>query len=569
MGGTVISGGTTNIVTIQWTSVGAASVSVNYSNTAGCYALLPKTLAVTVHPLPTPTIAQTPPLLSGTNVCINGTYTYTTEPGKTNYVWSVSPGGTMTGGGTFLDDFVTVVWNVLGPQSVSVNYNNSFNCAAHDITIFPVVVTPLPVPTITGSSTGCLNSTGNIYSTETGMTGYLWTISAGGTITAGAGTSSITVTWTVVGSQTLTVNYTNGSGCTAVVPTSKIVTVNPLPAPTITGPNTVCVVSAGNVYTTETGMFGYLWTVSAGGAIISGGGTNSINVTWNSAGAQTVTVTYTNINSCSPLTPTSYAVTAYPTFVVGSISADQTINTGGIPAQLIGVAPTGGNTPYTYQWQSSTDGSTFANNGLPTTLNYQPPALTQTTWYQLIQTSSGPCGSVITNNVKITVKYRVSGILTYDDQPAHTPLSGFTVYLKTTPGNVTVGTAVTNGSGYYEIFTETGNYKLSAAPPPGAIYYADINDAIAIFDYTNGDMTILNDPLRVKAGDVADPLDGIPDIDDYIAVFWFQNGDPSYYSPSTPDWIFENPYATVTNSSITKNFMGLHSGNVTGSYPNP
>lgn len=42
----------------------------------------------------------------------------------------------------------------------------------------------------------------------------------------------------------------------------------------------------------------YVWSVSAGGTIGSGQGTNEITVTWNTAGAQTVTVQMTDANGC-------------------------------------------------------------------------------------------------------------------------------------------------------------------------------------------------------------------------------------------------------------------------------
>ena len=47
-----------------------------------------------------------------------------------------------------------------------------------------LTVNALPVPTIIGPAIVCSNSVGNIYTTEAGMTGYIWTVSSGGTITA-------------------------------------------------------------------------------------------------------------------------------------------------------------------------------------------------------------------------------------------------------------------------------------------------------------------------------------------------------------------------------------------------
>lgn len=107
--------------------------------------------------------------------------------------------------------------------------------------------------------------------------------------------------------------------------------------------------------------------------------------------------------SCISVFTNIVTITVYHQFVVGSISADQSISYNTAPNQLDGVAPTGGSIPYTYQWQSSTDNVTFTNIGAATSLNYQPPALTATTYYQLVQTSASGCGNFTTNKVTITV----------------------------------------------------------------------------------------------------------------------------------------------------------------------
>lgn len=92
------------------------------------------------------------------------------------------------------------------------------------------------------------------------------------------------------------------------------------PVPTITGPAAVCITSTENVYTTESGMTNYSWLVSAGGTITSGGTTTSstVTVTWNTEGAQNVSVNYTNAYGSAGAAPTVYPVTlsAFPTAVI-------------------------------------------------------------------------------------------------------------------------------------------------------------------------------------------------------------------------------------------------------------
>lgn len=264
---------------------------------------------ITVNPLPVPTIT------GPASACINSTSnTYATEGGMSNYTWSVSAGGIITAGD--LTNTITVTWNSTGPQTVSINYTNANGCTAAASTIKNIIVNSLPVPTITGSVLACLNTTTNTYTTEASMSGYTWSVSAGGTITAGSSTNSITVTWSGTGAQTVSVNYTNANGCTAATATIFNVTVNSLPVPTITGPASACINSTTNSYSTGTGMSNYVWTVSAGGTITGGAGTNTITVTWNTSGAQTVSVNYQNANGCTGATPTVYNVTVNPLPVI-------------------------------------------------------------------------------------------------------------------------------------------------------------------------------------------------------------------------------------------------------------
>ncbi|HOY32137.1 MAG TPA: T9SS type A sorting domain-containing protein, partial [Bacteroidales bacterium] len=178
-------------------------------------------------------------------------------------------------------------------------------------TTYGVMVNALPVPVITGADSVCNGSTGVAYSTEAGMTGYSWIISAGGSITSGAGTNSVQVSWNIAGPQTISVNYTDGNGCTAVTATTYGVMVNALPVPVITGLASVCNGSADVVYSTEDGMTGYSWIISAGGSITSGAGTDSVLVTWNNAGPQTISVNYTDGNGCTASTATGLAVTVH------------------------------------------------------------------------------------------------------------------------------------------------------------------------------------------------------------------------------------------------------------------
>lgn len=310
-GGTITSGGTStsNTVTVTWNTTGLQTVGVSYTNTGGCSSPFPTLFNVTVMPLPNPSITGT------SLVCVNSAgNNYLTQPGMNNYIWTVSSGGTITAGGTSASDSVTITWNNPGIQTVTVNYTDNNGCTGANPAIDSVNVLPLPVPALTGPVFPCIDSAWNIYLTQAGISNYLWYVSPGGSILAG-GTSSdnyVRVRWNTLGIQIVTVNYTDADGCTALNPTQLIVTVQPLPVPTIEGQSSSCLFSADNIYTTEPGMNTYTWNISPGGITTGGFGTNSITVTWNVPGQQSVNVIYANQNGCRAGSPAYFNVTVNP-----------------------------------------------------------------------------------------------------------------------------------------------------------------------------------------------------------------------------------------------------------------
>jgi hypothetical protein len=322
-GGTINAGGSSsdNYASVTWNAVGTQTITVNYTDGNGCRATSAIAKSVSVLRSPSPTI-------EGSSLACEASANniYTTEKNKASYSWTVSAGGTITDGGGMNDNSVTVTWNTPGVQAVSVNYADPSGCGAAIATVKTVTVNPLPVPVIAGPDVVCINSAGHIYSTQPGNSGYVWTISSGGTITAGgtATDNSVTVTWNNAGSQFVSVSYTNATGCTAAAPSNFTVTVNPRPAAVISGPATACANTAGNYYTAPSGMTGYQWTLSPGGLILSGAGTPMINVIWVEPGPQSVSVNYANTSGCALVQPAAMTVTVSApavSTVTGQVSA--------------------------------------------------------------------------------------------------------------------------------------------------------------------------------------------------------------------------------------------------------
>jgi hypothetical protein len=302
VGGSITFGANTNIITVSYSPVAVPGYVYVYA-TAVCGNGSPSQLGVAMNAPASPTI-QGP-----ANACLNiAGNVYTTEPGMNTYIWNVSAGGTITGGGTTSSNTVSITWTTAGAKTVSVNYTSIYGCPGLAPTVYNVTVNPLPVPVISGPSPGCTGLQ-ETYTTQAGMNNYTWGISAGGTILSGSSTNTILVNWTATGAQLVSVNYTNANGCTATSSTIYPVTVNATTIPVINGPNTVCANTGYAIYSTQASMTAYNWTVSSGGSIAYGGGTNSISVTWATAGAQWVSVNFINPSGCSPTAPTQYNVT--------------------------------------------------------------------------------------------------------------------------------------------------------------------------------------------------------------------------------------------------------------------
>ncbi|MCX6241663.1 MAG: hypothetical protein NTX43_07665 [Bacteroidetes bacterium] len=90
---------------------------------------------------------------------------------------------------------------------------------------------------------------------------------------------------------------------------------------------------------------------------------------------QNATGTYTG-----PLATNVDTISKIPNLIAGTISATQKIVSGNTPDLLNGTVPTGETSP-TYQWQSSLNNITFTNISSANPLNYQPAALTSSTYY--------------------------------------------------------------------------------------------------------------------------------------------------------------------------------------------
>jgi surface antigen len=224
-----------------------------------------------------------------------------TAPAGATVVWYDAP----TGGNIVADPSLSAVGSVTYYAESQLG-----TCVSATRTPVTLTIDPAPEAPTADNQTVCESSplqTLTATATAPAGTTVVWyDAPSGGNVVANP-------TWSAVGSVTYYAESQIGS-CISTTRTAVTLTIEPAPLPTINGPDAMCALTAENIYNTEAGMTNYTWIVSAGGTITSGGttGDNTITVTWNTPGPQTISVNYESPNGCSASTPTVRNITVSP-----------------------------------------------------------------------------------------------------------------------------------------------------------------------------------------------------------------------------------------------------------------
>ena len=392
---------------------------------------------------PAASFSQCPRVLTQSTLCSGGTSVTFTATSGTSYTWYEN-GTSLSNGGDY-----SISGNVLTVSNPSGKIGRQYYCLVNIPSCSPTMgITNTitlsytgSVPSITtqpASTTVCTGSTATISVTATGATSYTWHWSVGNHVIpntspwSGINTASLSISpATSSEAAQYWVAVTNTCGTT----TSNTVTVavdEPLSV-TYNGP--VCAGSALTL-TGPSGKTSYSWTGPNGFTSSVQSPTVSSSATTAMAGTYNLTVSPGN--SCG--STASVAVTVYGTLTAGSVGTAQSICYNTTPATITQLtAPSGGTGTYSYQWQSSTDNSTWTNISGATSSTYAPGALTSSTYYRR-NVTSGPCSTVSSASVMKTV---------YANLAAGSISSSQFIWYNTTPSPLTQQTAPAGGNGTY------------------------------------------------------------------------------------------------------------------------
>jgi hypothetical protein len=289
-----------------------------------------------------------------------------------------------------------------------------------------------------------------------------------------------------IATQTYTVNGTLSNTACTITSGTVTVFVNQVNPATI-GPNQA--ICAGNDPTiinmmngaTGTGVLNYQWQLSAN----SQGPWTSISGQSNTSYDPPLltSTSYYQLNTSSTLNGVICSVNSSPMSITvnaltpGSISGNQTICVGGDPAAFTSVVATSNVSTLLYQWQSSTDNTTWSDIIGATNETYNPPVLTTTTYYRR---QANAIGNAIvcqdyTNVIQITV--------IADPIISTQPLSTQSICIGGTIAPLSFSFSGGSGGPSYQWFSVNGNNYLPISGGTNAAYSPSVFNAVGTYEF--------------------------------------------------------------------------------------
>lgn len=472
-GGTIASGQGTNSITVTWDASGAKSVAVEEDNGA-CKV----SASANVNPSPV--------ITGATTACQNvaGTIYSTPNNAGNTYNWVITGGTIDSGAGT---NQISVTWTDATAGTLTLTETDPLACAT-TTAVFNVSIFAKPAaPTVTGDMNICAFTTGTSYEatyaigTPDANYIYSWSIVNAGdgqiVSTNNADSTEVKIRWSnnlpFSGLDVADVKFrvlakiksTNCSGDF----NEQTVTVKRTPIkPQLTDNVDSVYVNNIRTYSLTTNNTGstYAWTVTGGGTIQSGAGTNQITVKWGAAGVGEVYAKEIVTNtSCENFSDTA-RVNIFPYNISASALSPQICEGGQVRLKGVDVNAA------TFEWYDAAIGGTklgeSTNSGASSdTLRITQNTLGSFTYYVTPVTASGANGADASagDNARIPVTFDV----VVNDPANFTIVGDTTNALNCTPtgagGGAITLTTVSGGFGgapYTYLWTKTGDASYSA-----------------------------------------------------------------------------------------------------------
>lgn len=394
----------------------------------------------------------------------------------------ISPGGTTidlsSDNGSSDDNYTNTVFNASASTSITAGtapFTGTYRPEGSFATVSGQVLNgnwTLKVVDDAGGDVGTLVNWSITFLLDNSVNTFAWSPSSG--------LSSTSIS-NPVASPSSTTTYvltaTDLVGCSTTASTTITVS-SAVNGGTIGTSNTYCTGSDPTALSNTTGGSGgtgtstYQWQQSTDGGVTWTNITGATSATYDPSSISSTTLyrrVYTN--SCGSANSNTVTLTVYSTLSAGTIGSNQTVCNGGDPASItFSTAASGGNAPYTYQWQSSPDNATWADISGATSNSYDHPnGLTSIKYVRVKVTDA--CGTITYANV-ITLNV-------YSALSGGTIASAQTICSGSTPSTLTSSVAASGGTG-------TTTYQWQSSPD--GITWTNISGATGA-TYSPGSLT--------------------------------------------------------------------------------
>jgi len=309
-----LSGGNGNTQQISWSSSGTKTVSLEVDDN-GCVAP-PFSIDIIVNPTPTATFTVT------SAVCPNqdATITYTGS-GTNAAIYTFNYGSGASSNPVYNGNPISIAWNTSGSKTVSLIVEEN-GCASQPFTQ-SVTVYAKPTSTFTAVSPICAGQSSLItYTGDATIDGvFNWSFSAAGSPTTANLIGPHNVDFNTAGTYTLGLSVSK-NGCLSD-PNEVTIEVNPIPLSTFTLPAQVCLNSAAQIQYNGGAPATSIFNWNFGDATSSGNfGPGPYNLTWNSIGQRTVTLSVVSLGCTSVETTAQINVLDLPVVIAGEDKLD-------------------------------------------------------------------------------------------------------------------------------------------------------------------------------------------------------------------------------------------------------
>ena len=472
------------------------------------------------------------------------------------------------------------VYTTAGTYPVKYALITDVGCLS-DTTVHPVTLLPLPLGTISGTTTVCQNESAPAISfTGSGGTApytFTYTINGGAnqTVTTTSGnTVSVTAPTAVVGSFTynlVSVQDASPATCSQLQTGTAVVTVNPLPTASISGTTFVCQNAAAPVVTftgaSGTAPYTFTYTINGGSnqtvTTVSG---NSVTVTVPTGTAGSFTYNLVSVmdgtaTTCSQAQSGSVVIVVNP-LPTATITGATTICQAS-PSPVITFTGTSGTAPYTFTYTinggSSQSVTTISGNSVTVPV---PTTSAGTFIYDLVSVTDASntiCTQLQTGSATVLIHPLPS-----PDFNLSTPLcqSGIVDFTDVSIANVG---SLTNWSWNFND-PASGASNTSVLQHPSHVFSAAGSYAVSL-TVTNSEGCASTNYIRqviINSKPVAGFI--IPDVclNDTYAQFTDTSTVTAPSSVTAWQWNFGDPGSGINNTSAAQNPQ--HSYTSIGSY---